>query len=174
MSSSIDLTLHSSEFAIFLRLLIAAFIGGVVGWNRFRAGKPAGIGTHALVALGSAIFVLVPISMISVLGRDGVTRVIQGVVAGIGFLGAGEIFRDPSTTTRVHGLTSAAALWVTAALGVLAACGSGMVILAASSLVLAILYIAPHLEHHLPPQAQDGQGPGVTGIGGRNSTGVQE
>lgn len=174
MISASSFTLHLDEPAIFLRLLIAALVGGVVGWNRFRAGKPAGIGTHSLVALGSAIFVVVPISMISILGNDGVTRVIQGVVAGIGFLGAGEIFRNPGPATHVQGLTSAAALWVTAALGVLAVCGSGSVILVASSLVIAILYIAPRLEHHLPPQTKDGQGPGAPGPGERSSTGVQE
>jgi putative Mg2+ transporter-C (MgtC) family protein len=174
MISALNFTLHPGEPAIFLRLLIAALVGGAVGWNRFRAGKPAGIGTHSLVALGSAIFVVVPLSMISVLGRDGVTRVIQGVVAGIGFLGAGEIFRDAGTTARVHGLTSAAALWVTAALGVLAACGSGSVILAASVLVLAILYIAPRLEHHLPQRTQVGQDTVAPNPVERRSTGVQE
>ena len=139
MVPDLDFKLHPGEFSIFIRLLIAALVGGAVGWNRFRAGKPAGIGTHALVALGSAIFVLVPLSMMSILGKEGVTRVIQGVVAGIGFLGAGEIFREPGTVPRVQGLTSAAALWATAALGVLAAYGSGSVIVVASTLVLAIL-----------------------------------
>jgi putative Mg2+ transporter-C (MgtC) family protein len=174
MISALNRTLLPGELDTVLRLLIAALVGGVVGWNRFLAGKPAGIGTHALVALGSAIFVVVPISMTSSLGNDGVTRVIQGVVVGIGFLGAGEIFRNPGPAARVQGLTSAAALWVTAALGVLAVCGSGSVILVASSLVLAILYIAPRLEHHLPPQTQDDQGPGSPGPGGQSSTGVQE
>jgi putative Mg2+ transporter-C (MgtC) family protein len=157
MVPALDFNLHSGELSIFLRLLIATLVGGAVGWNRFLAGKPAGIGTHSLVALGSAIFVLIPLSMISILGRDGVTRVIQGVVAGIGFLGAGEIFRNAGTSARVHGLTSAAALWVTAALGVLAACGSGFVILAASVLVLTILYGARRLEHHLLQKTLLGQ-----------------
>ena len=174
MIPTLDFNIHSGELSILIRLLIAALIGGAVGLNRFRAGKPAGIGTHSLVALGSAIFVIVPLSMISVLGRDGVTRVIQGVVAGIGFLGAGEIFRDAGTASRVHGLTSAAALWVTAALGVLAACGSGSVILAASVLVLVILYIAPRLEHHLPQRTQVGQDTVAPNPVERRSTGVQE
>jgi putative Mg2+ transporter-C (MgtC) family protein len=174
MSSALHLTFHPDEVVLSLRLLIAAFVGGLVGWNRFRAGKPAGIGTHSLVALGAAIFVVVPLSMIPILGRDGVTRVIQGVVAGIGFLGAGEIFRNSGVVSRVHGLTSAAALWVTAGLGVLAVCGSGFLIVTATVLVIAILFIAPRIEHQLPLQAQDTQDPGATGSSGPTSTGVQE
>jgi putative Mg2+ transporter-C (MgtC) family protein len=150
MGSELDFMLHPGEAAIFLRLLIAALAGAAVGWNRFRAGKPAGVGTHALVALGAAMFVAIPVSMGALRGGDGVSRVIQGVAAGIGFLGAGEIFRDPSAANRVHGLTSAAALWVTAALGILAVCASGPVILVGTTLVLAILWVAPRLEHQLP------------------------
>ena len=152
MGSGLDFTLQAGEPAIFLRLLIAALAGAAVGWNRFRAGKPAGVGTHSLVALGSAIFVAIPVTMGALRGGDGATRVIQGVAAGIGFLGAGEIFRDPSAAGRVQGLTSAAALWVTAALGILAVCGSGPVIVVATTLVLAILYVAPRLEHQVPPK----------------------
>jgi len=156
MDSALDFTLRAGEPVLFLRLLIAAGAGGAVGWNRYRAGKPAGIGTHALVALGSAIFVAIPVSTSPFQGGDGATRVIQGVAAGIGFLGAGEIFRDPSATTRVQGLTSAAALWVTAALGILAVCGSGPVIAVATTLVLAVLYVAPRLEHQLPAKSGPG------------------
>src|SRR5512140_847624 len=128
MGSELDLILHPGEPAIFLRLLIAALAGAAVGWNRFRAGKPAGVGTHSLVALGAAMFVAIPVSLGALHGADGTTRIIQGVAAGIGFLGAGEIFRTPSTETAVHGLTSAAALWATAALGILAVCGSPLLI----------------------------------------------
>ena len=99
-----------------LRLCCAMVVGGVVGWNRHRAGKPAGIGTHALVALGAGLFVAIPASG----GEphlEALSRAIQGVAAGVGFLGAGEIFRDPGSGEQVTGLTSAAALWVTGALG---------------------------------------------------------
>ena len=150
MDSGLDLTLHAGELAIFVRLLIAVLAGAAVGWNRFRAGKPAGVGTHSLVALGSAMFVAIPILMGALPGGDGATRVIQGVAAGIGFLGAGEIFRGSSTESGVHGLTSAAALWATAALGILAVCGSGSVIVVATTLVLAILYVAPRVERRFP------------------------
>jgi putative Mg2+ transporter-C (MgtC) family protein len=166
MCSALDFTLQAGEPALFLRLLIATCAGGMVGWNRYRAGKPAGTGTHALVALGAAIFVAIPVTATSLHGGDGATRVIQGVAAGIGFLGAGEIFRDPTASSRVQGLTSAAALWATAALGILAVCGSGPTILAATTLVLAILYLAPRLEHQLPPKIPMKPSPGGLGAEG--------
>jgi len=143
---------HEGELAIYLRLVIAALAGAAVGWNRFRAGKSAGVGTHSLVALGSAVFVAIPVLTGAPPGSDGASRVIQGVAAGIGFLGAGEIFRGSSTDGWVHGLTSAAALWATAALGILAVYGSGIAIVAATALVLGILYFAPCLEQKWPPK----------------------
>lgn len=169
MIPSLDPAFHSGE-PLLLRLGIAALAGGAVGWNRFRAGKPAGTGTHALVALGSAIFVAVPLAMVPAHETGGVTRVIQGVVAGIGFLGAGEIFRDPGAGTHVKGLTSAAALWVTASLGILAICGPGLMILAATALVLAVLYVAPWLEHRFPPRARGGLAQDTRSAGLQGST----
>jgi putative Mg2+ transporter-C (MgtC) family protein len=149
MMLSLPTAFHPGEPALLFRLVIAMLAGGAVGWNRFRAGKPAGTGTHALVAVGSAIFVAV--TFISPAAHEGgMTRVIQGVVAGIGFLGAGEIFRNPGPGIQVKGLTSAAALWVTASLGILAVCGSMMLILGATALVMGILYLAPWLEHRFP------------------------
>jgi putative Mg2+ transporter-C (MgtC) family protein len=134
---------------LLVRLVFAAVAGGVIGWNRHRAGKPAGIGTHALVALGSGLFVSVPAG----LGADHVdalSRAIQGVAAGLGFLGAGEIFRDPGTASRVTGLTSAAALWVTGALGIAIVSGPVLQAVGVAVLVLAILEIAPRIEGRLP------------------------
>jgi putative Mg2+ transporter-C (MgtC) family protein len=137
------LEMGDGELVIVLRLLFATVAGLVIGWNRFRAGKPAGAGTHSLVALGSALFVALPAAH----GSDTVTRVIQGVAAGVGFLGAGEIFRDPGSVSRVHGLTSAAALWATAALGIIAATASWLIMLASTLLVLVVLELAPRIEH---------------------------
>lgn len=131
------------------RLVFAAVAGGVIGWNRHRAGKPAGIGTHALVALGAGLFVSIPVGF----GADHVdalSRAIQGVAAGIGFLGAGEIFRDPGTGSRVTGLTSAASLWVTAALGIAIVSGPVLQSAGVAALVLAILEIAPRIERRFP------------------------
>ena len=141
-----DIALHKDDLIVLVRLLIAALAGAVIGWNRFRAGKPAGVGTHALVALGSALFVSIPIQMSSGHSSDAFTRVVQGIATGVGFLGAGEIFRDAGGGNRVHGLTSAAALWVTAALGIVAGWGSGILIVSATTIVLLVIVLSPRLE----------------------------
>ena len=127
---------------IVLRLVIAAILGGVLGYERERQGKAAGVRTHMLVALGAALFVLVP-QQAGVSGAD-MTRVIQGVVAGIGFLGAGAIIKGGAEES-VKGLTTAAGIWLTAAIGI--ACGIGREATAVLSalLALAILSLVPHL-----------------------------
>ncbi|MBK8597878.1 MAG: MgtC/SapB family protein [Holophagales bacterium] len=152
MGSGLDLASHAGEPVLLLRLLFAALAGAAIGWNRFRNGKPAGVGTHALVALGSALFVAIPVQTSLPLGGDSLSRVIQGVATGVGFLGAGEIFRDPGGTGRVHGLTSAAALWVTAALGIVAVCGSWVIISATTAFIMLILVLAPRLERRFAPR----------------------
>ena len=134
------------EWVVLVRLGLATLAGAAIGWNRHRAGKPAGIGTHALVALGAALFVAVPIGA-GPGHEDALSRAIQGVAAGVGFLGAGEIFRDPGAGT-VTGLTSAAALWVTAALGITIAAGSVFGSLTAAALVFLVLELAPRLERN--------------------------
>ncbi len=112
----------SAEQAVRLamRLLIAAGLGALLGWDREKAGKAAGLRTHILVALGSAAFVAVPQQAGATTGEIG--RVLQGLVAGIGFLGAGCILKSESEG-EVRGLTTAAGLWLTAAVG--AAAGMG-------------------------------------------------
>jgi len=132
------------EWIILCRLILATLAGAAIGWNRHRAGKPAGIGTHALVALGAALFVVIPIGQ-GAGHADALSRVIQGVATGVGFLGAGEIFRDPGAG-KITGLTSAAALWVTAALGITVAAGSLFGSLTAAVLVFVVLEVAPRLE----------------------------
>ncbi len=139
-----------AELQLLLRVAFATLAGAVIGWNRHRKGKPAGIGTHALVALGSSLFVAVPAHLSPARAEDAISRVIQGVATGIGFLGAGEIFRDPDSVRSIHGLTSAAAIWATAALGVLAVAGSWTTILAATVLVLLVLVAAPQVEKRFP------------------------
>ena len=127
---------------IVLRLVIAAALGGVLGYERERQGKAAGVRTHMLVALGAALFVLVP-QQAGVSEAD-MTRVIQGVVAGIGFLGAGSIIKG-NDEDNVKGLTTAAGIWLTAAIGI--ACGLGRESTAVLSALLAfaILALVPHL-----------------------------
>ena len=122
---------------VVLRILAATLIGGVIGWERERTGKSAGLRTHMLVSLTSAIFVLAPLE--AGMNIDGISRVIQGVAAGIGFIGAGAILKV--TDARViEGLTTAAGIWLTAALGL--AAGLGRFGLAAISVGMAWLILA--------------------------------
>lgn len=126
--------------ALCLRLVMAAFLGGLIGLQRQRQRKSAGLRTHMLVALGSALFVLVPLE-IHEAGAAEMSRVVQGIATGIGFLGGGAILKM-SHEHKVSGLTSAAAIWVTAGLGVAIAFGmiwTALMIVALSWLVLAVL-----------------------------------
>jgi putative Mg2+ transporter-C (MgtC) family protein len=115
------------------RLLLALACGAVIGVNRDLHRKSAGFRTFSLVSVGSAIVVLLVIS-----DPNAVSRVIQGVLTGIGFLGAGVILHQ-STSSRVSGLTTAAAVWLAAGLGV--ACGLGQFPLALAGLAIALLIL---------------------------------
>ena len=114
------------------RVLVAAILGALLGWERERAGKPAGLRTHMLVALGAALFVLFPAE--AGMGIADLSRVIQGVATGIGFIGAGTILKRPEPE-HVEGLTTAASIWLTAAIGM--AVGAGQLWLSALCAVLA-------------------------------------
>jgi len=122
---------------ILTRLLLAALLGGVLGYEREQRGKAAGIRTHMLVAMGAALFVLVP--QLGGMAAADVSRVIQGLVTGIGFLGAGAIIKHRDEED-VQGLTTAAGIWMTAAIGV--ACGLGRESTALLSALLALLVLA--------------------------------
>ncbi len=133
----------SLEIEILLRVLLAGVLGAAVGYDRQRSHKPAGLRTHMLVALGSALFVGSGVLVLAAdLGpsevvRLDVLRVTAAVATGIGFLGAGAILRGDGT---VHGLTTAAGIWVTAGIGL--AAGLGQIILAVGATVLAVVVIA--------------------------------
>ena len=131
------------------RLLIATFAGMAVGLNRDLMNKPMGMRTLGLVSLGSALVVLACTGYGSHhYQQDAVSRVIQGILTGIGFLGAGVILHD-RTGMRVHGLTTAATVWIAAALGVAAALGAWVVTIAGSGLSLALLVLGRPLERWL-------------------------
>lgn len=115
-----------------MRLLIAGLLGGLIGFEREFRAKEAGLRTHFLVALGSALFML--ISQYAFTGRFDAARVAAQVVSGIGFIGAGVIIFQKNA---VRGVTTAAGLWVAAAIGL--ACGSGMYIVAVAATMLAII-----------------------------------
>src|SRR5690606_7570749 len=98
---------------IVLRLGLAVALGAAIGYERERRGKDAGLRTHMLVSLGAAIFVLVPVA--SGMQVADMSRVMQGVIAGVGFLGAGAILKQEKDQA-VRGLTTAASIWVAAAI----------------------------------------------------------
>jgi len=121
---------------VLLRLISATLLGAIVGFEREKAGKPAGLRTHILVCLGTAIVVLACAG--SQMDMDGLSRVIQGIVTGIGFIGAGSILKL-SEERDIQGLTTAAGLWMTAAIGI--ACGLGTVGLALIATVLTLIIL---------------------------------
>ena len=127
---------------ILVRLALAAAFGGVLGWERERQGKAAGVRTHMLVAMGAALFVLVP-AQAGVSPAD-MTRVIQGVIAGIGFLCAGSIIKGKDEDA-VKGLTTAAGIWLTAAIGITCGLGRETTALLSTLLALAVLAAVPHI-----------------------------
>ena len=129
------------EYEFILRIFTAAILGGLIGLEREWRAQEAGLRTHFLVALGSAVFMIVSAYGFSDVQMDGMTsrwdvsRVAAQVVSGIGFIGAGTIiFRKQEN--MVSGLTTAAGLWVTAAIGL--ACGGGMYVLATASTILVL------------------------------------
>jgi putative Mg2+ transporter-C (MgtC) family protein len=123
---------------ILVRLLLAAVLGFALGFEREQQGKAAGVRTHMLVAIGSALFVLVP-QQSGIVPAD-MSRVIQGLVAGVGFLCAGTILKQGRDERHVEGLTTAAGLWMTAAIGM--ACGLGREVTAVISALLALIVLA--------------------------------
>jgi putative Mg2+ transporter-C (MgtC) family protein len=135
-----------STWEALMRLLLALACGAVIGLNRDLHRKSAGFRTFGLVSVGSAIVALIITQTSS--DPNAVSRVIQGVLTGIGFLGAGVILHQP-TSSRVTGLTTAAAVWLTAGLGL--ACGLGQIPLALAGLAVAlvILFIGKPIERHL-------------------------
>lgn len=130
---------------LLVRLVTAAILGAIIGYERERTGKSAGLRTHMLVSVSSALFVLAPLE--AGMSSSDVTRVIQGVAAGIGFIGAGAILKD-GNDREIQGLTTAAGIWLTAAVGL--ATGLGRLGPAAISVVLAwiILHILARLERN--------------------------
>lgn len=127
-----------------LRLVVAAILGGALGYERERAGKEAGLRTHMLVALGAALFVILPKQ--AGLSDEGLSRVLQGLLAGVGFLCAGTILKDDEGG-RVRGLTTAAGIWLTAAIGVAAGMGREGTAVVSTVLALLILAAIPKLFH---------------------------
>lgn len=125
----------SPTLEFIIRLLVASLIGAIIGFERKYRAKGAGVGTHVLVAIGAALFMIVSQHGFAGANRFDAARVAAGVVSGIGFLGGGIILKQQN---RVSGLTTAAGLWVTAAMGL--AIGSGLYILAGSCALIVLIW----------------------------------
>lgn len=126
-----------------LRLILATALGAVIGYEREARGKDAGLRTHMLVSLGAALFVLVPVT--SEMETADVSRVMQGIISGIGFLGAGTILKQ-SGNLEVKGLTTAASIWVAAAVGMSAGYGREATAVASTLVALFVLSVIGRLE----------------------------
>ncbi len=121
---------------VVLRLALALLFGAMIGWDRERNESAAGLRTHMLVALGAAVFVLVP--QLAGAQWDALSRVLQGVIAGIGFLGAGAVLKLDSQQ-EIRGLTTAASIWATAAVGVTVGLGREGTALIVTLMTLLVL-----------------------------------
>jgi putative Mg2+ transporter-C (MgtC) family protein len=122
-----------------VRLLVASVLGGLLGYERETKGASAGLRTHMLVSVGSALFVLIPLQ--AGMSVQDLSRVLQGVTAGIGFLGAGAILKQRDNND-VKGLTTAASVWMTAAIGVAAGMGrEGTAVLSALFGLIILAFI---------------------------------
>ena len=129
-----------------LRMTVAVVAAGLIGWDRQQSGQPAGLRTHMLVGLGAALMVSIPLGN----GMADASRVVQGVATGIGFLCAGDILHHVRHgDERVKGLTSAASLWVTAAIGMVAAVGEWRHLIIGTIGTLLILVVMRPMERFL-------------------------
>ncbi len=140
------LTQPFSPAATVLRLVIAVVLGGLIGLNRDLRHKPAGLRTHAMVALGSCLVTLLGLRLAAEGGQTAdVSRIAQGVITGIGFLGAGVILHRDDTK-GVHGLTTAAAIWMVAVLGMAIGLGLWQESILSVVLILAVLQFGGPIE----------------------------
>lgn len=130
-----------------MRLVVATLVGGLIGLNRELKGKPAGLRTHALVTLGSALMTIVGVYTTAngVADPSSVSRIIQGIITGIGFLGAGVILRD-EINNRVRGLTTAATIWVSASIGIGCGVGEWPAVGMTTILILIVLIVGGPIE----------------------------
>ena len=139
----------STMTRIVVRLMLAAILGGIIGYERERKARSAGVRTHMLVAVGAALFVLGPLQ--SGLQISDMSRVVQGIVQGVGFLGAGAIIIRAGDQ-KVEGLTTAATIWATAGIGVVVGLGLEATAVLSTLILLTILAVVPFI---VPSPDQD-------------------
>lgn len=140
LSEFSDLNNFNDLTVVVIRLLVAAFLGGILGIEREQRGKPAGVRTHMLVCMGAALFILIPLN--AGISDAEMSRVIQGVITGIGFLGAGAIIKG-SDEQHATGLTTAAGIWLTAAIGIAVGLGHEQTAILCTVLAWMILSVVP-------------------------------
>ena len=148
------ITVPQSTWEIAGRLALATLLGAAIGINREWEGKPAGLRTHALVALGGALFTMIGLLLGSG-DASAASRVLQGVTAGVGFIGAGVIMRRPEIND-VQGLTTAAAIWVVSAVGVAVGAGLWRTSLIALGLGLLVLIVGETIDRWLHSEKRNG------------------
>lgn len=134
------------------RLLVASVVGAIIGFQREHMHKPAGLRTHMLVSLGSAVFVFIPLEV--GMAYPEVSRIIQGIATGIGFIGGGAILKLVEKH-EIEGLTTAAGIWLTAALGVAAGLGALGLALMGAMLAWGVLALHSKLFPHLSKKADN-------------------
>jgi putative Mg2+ transporter-C (MgtC) family protein len=133
-------------FQVVVRLLIAALLGGSIGFEREMKGKAAGIRTHMLVCMGTAVIIMT--ARLDGIPLAEMSKVIEGVVAGIGFLGGGVILKL-SQEREIRGVTTAAGIWTTAAIGIAVGLGQVWIAIVSMIVVWMILYILGYFEKHV-------------------------
>jgi putative Mg2+ transporter-C (MgtC) family protein len=148
--------MNADDYEILVRLLAALAAGALIGYERSYHGRPAGFRTHALVCTASSLLMLVTVyeahwmRATSGLVQVDPTRMAQGIMTGIGFLGAGVIIKEGLS---VRGLTTAASIWITAAIGILAGIGFYFPLLVSVVLTLGVLSLFRWIEARMPSQA---------------------
>jgi len=149
---------------ITVRILIAAVLGGILGYERERKSISAGVRTHMLVSVGAAIFIIGPTQ--AGMSLEDLSRVIQGTIQGIGFLGAGAIIVG-TATRKVQGLTTAASIWAAAGIGIAAGLGLEATAVLSAIVVLFVLAVVPILvkpARKTPSDASSDSGPLVNNV----------
>lgn len=151
LAREFDLPDAATTTVIVVRLLTAAVLGGMLGMERERKGRAAGLKTHILVSIGSALFVMAP--LLAGIDPAEVTRVMQGIVSGIGFLGAGAIIKL-ERDERIEGLTTAAGIWMVSAVGMAAGMGREIMALATTVIALAVVAVIPKFLRNEEPDTR--------------------
>ena len=148
MNELFDLPSGSSLARVTVQLMVAALLGGLLGFERQRKGKAAGLRTHMLVALGTALFTIAPRE--AGMSIADLSRVFQGIAAGIGFIGAGTILKR-TEPEEIKGLTTAASIWLTAAIGTAVGAGRLWLPILGAFFAWVILSVLGYVETWLEP-----------------------